>query len=78
MLETITAEMIYCRERARQAREKADAATADQTKRSHLAAEGRWLAIARSHELQQQLSTMLGDQGRITSTERKQRNAFEP
>ena len=78
MLETITAEIIYCRERARQAREKADAATADEAKRSHLAAEGRWLAIARSHELQQRLSTMLGGQGRNASKEGKQGNAFEP
>jgi hypothetical protein len=78
MLETISAEIIYCRERARQAREKADAATSDEAKRSHLAAEERWLAIARSHELQQRLSTMLGDQGRIGSTEGKRRNAFEP
>ena len=78
MLETITAEIIYCRERARQAREKADAATADEAKRDHLAAQGRWLAIARSHELQQRLSTMLGGQGRTASTEGKQGNAFEP
>ena len=78
MLETISAEIIYCRERARQAREKADAATADEAKRDHLAAEGRWLAIARSHELQQRLSTMLGGQGRTASTEGKQGNAFEP
>lgn len=78
MLETISAEIIYCRERARQAREKADAATADETKRSQLAVEGRWLAIARSHELQQRLSTMLGGQGRTASTEGKRPNAFEP
>ena len=78
MLETITAEIIYCRERARQARQNADAATADEAKHGYLAAEVRWLQLAHSHELQQRLSTMLGDRGRIPSTAGKLANAFEP
>ena len=78
MLQSISAEIIYCRERARQAREKADAETAGGAKRNYLAAEGRWLALADSHELQQRLSTILGDRGRVASTEGKRPNVFEP
>jgi hypothetical protein len=46
-LQYVSAEIIYCRERARQAREKAEAAATTETK--YLAAEARWLALARSH-----------------------------
>jgi hypothetical protein len=53
MLETISAQIIYCRERARLAREEADAA-----------AEARWLALARSYELQDRLSKTLGEDER--------------
>ena len=77
MLEMISAEIIYCRERARQARKKADTATANE-KRSHLDAEGRWLALARSHELQQRLSTTLGGSGRIFLMEGMRSYAFKP
>jgi hypothetical protein len=73
MLQSISAEIIYCRERARLAREKADAETAGEAKRNYLAAEGRWLALAHSHELQQRLSTMLGAQERAARG-----GAFEP
>ena len=73
MLQSISAEIIYCRERARQAREKADTASAAEAKRDHLAAEARWLSLAHSHELQQQLSTMLAD----TATSH-QRRVSEP
>ena len=69
MLETISAEIIYCRERARLAREKADAATTADAKNNHLAAEARWLALARSYELQDRLSkTLGGDERKATST----------
>jgi hypothetical protein len=78
MLQSISAEIIYCRERARQAREKADAEIAGGAKRNYLAAEGRWLALADSHELQQRLSTILGDRGRVASTEGERPNVFEP
>jgi hypothetical protein len=60
MLQNVSAEMIYCRERARQAREKADAAAAAEAKTGHLAAEERWLALARSYEQQDRLSKALG------------------
>jgi hypothetical protein len=60
MPETVCAEIIYYRERAGLAREKADAATVPETKKNHLAAEARWLALVRSHELQDRLSRTLG------------------
>jgi hypothetical protein len=50
----------YYRERAGLAREKADAATVPETKKNYLAAEARWLALVRSHQLQDQLSRTLG------------------
>jgi hypothetical protein len=64
MLETISAEIIYCRERARLARDKAGAAATAKAKNDHLAAEARWLALARSYELQHRLSKMLGEDER--------------
>jgi hypothetical protein len=60
MLETISAEIIYCRERARLAREKADTATTAEAKNGDLAAEARWLALARTYEQQDRLSKALG------------------
>jgi hypothetical protein len=60
MPETICAEIIYYRERAGLAREEADAATVPETKKNHLAAEARWLALVRSHQLQDKLSRTLG------------------
>ncbi len=59
MAETVCAEIIYYRD-AMLAREKADAATVPETKKNHLAAEARWLALVRSHELQTRLSRTLG------------------
>jgi hypothetical protein len=44
MPEPVCAEIIYYRERAVLAREKADAATAPETKKNHLAAEARCAA----------------------------------
>jgi hypothetical protein len=84
MPQNVSAEIIYCHERARQAREKADAATAAEAKSDYLAAEGRWLAMARSYELQQRLSTMLGGEalgnepGSITRMAREGGRAFDP
>jgi hypothetical protein len=60
MLETISAEIIYFRERARLARERADATETANARNDHLAAEARWLALARSYELQDRLSKTLG------------------
>jgi hypothetical protein len=64
MLETISAEIIYCRERARLARDKADAAVTAEAKNDDLAAEARWLALARSYELQHRLSKTLDEDER--------------
>jgi hypothetical protein len=64
MLETISAEIMYYRERARLAREKADAATTIKAKNDHLGAEARWFALARSYELQNRLSKTLGADAR--------------
>jgi hypothetical protein len=61
VLQYVSAEIIYCRERARQALEKAEAAATAETKGEYLAAEARWLALARSHDAQQRLSRMLRD-----------------
>jgi hypothetical protein len=83
MLQHITAEIIYCRERARVAREKADAAITAKARNDHLAAEARWLALARSHELQQRLSRMLGENqqsaepGSTTRTARDRGREFD-
>ena len=55
----VSAEIIYCREHARKAREKADAAATTETKAKYLAAEARWLGLVRSHEAQRRLSRML-------------------
>jgi hypothetical protein len=74
MLQSVSAETIYCHERARQAREKADAATAAEARSDHLAAEARWLSLAHSHELQRRLSAMLGGRGSIAQMAR----AFDP
>jgi hypothetical protein len=60
LLETISAEIIYCRERARLAGEKADAAMTAEAKNDCLAAEARWLALARSYEQHDRLSKALG------------------
>jgi len=48
MLGTVSFEIIYCRARARLAREKGDTATTVDVKNDFLAAEGRWLVLARS------------------------------
>jgi hypothetical protein len=68
MLQYVSAEIIYCRERARQARERAEAATETEAKRDHLAAEERWLALARSYQLQTRLSTMLHEHEHCNGT----------
>jgi hypothetical protein len=68
MFETICAEIIYCRERARLAHEKADAA-----------AEARWLALARSYEQQDRLSKALGGNASPVSRGARERTyALDP
>jgi hypothetical protein len=76
MPETVCAEIIYYRECAGLARQRADAASVPETKKNHLAAEARWLALVRSHELQGRLSRTLA-----SSPPNKMKNpcyAFEP
>jgi hypothetical protein len=72
MLQNVSAETIYCHERARQAREKADAANA--TRSDQLASEARWLCLARCYELHRKLSELLGGKGSIAQMTR----AFDP
>lgn len=74
MLEDVSAETVCCCERARQARERADISTAAGSRNDHLAAEARWLALARSYDLQRRLSASLGGKPSNASTAR----AFDP
>jgi hypothetical protein len=80
MLEPISAEIIYSRERARFAREKADTAPATEAKNDYLAAEARWLALARSYALQNRLSKSLGENERkpISRGARARTYALDP
>jgi hypothetical protein len=81
MLETISAEIIYCRERARLAREKADTATTAEAKNGGLATEARWLALARSYEQQDRLSKALGGNERkdpVSRGARERTYALDP
>jgi hypothetical protein len=61
MPETVSAEIIFCRERARLAREKAETASTVEGKDTYLAAEARWIALARSYDLHGRLSKALGE-----------------
>jgi hypothetical protein len=74
MLQNVSAETIYCHERARRARERADTATVAEARSGHLASEARWLSLARSYELQRRLSEMLGGKASIAYMAR----AFDP
>ncbi len=76
MPETISAETIYCRERARLARDEADAATTTEAKIEHIAAEARWLGRARSYDLHDRLAKSLG--GGKPSKGSSPSYAFEP
>lgn len=76
MPETVFAEIIYFRERARLARDKADAAATAEAKTGHLAAEARWLGLARSFDLQDRLATSLS--GREPRKRASPSYAFEP
>ena len=61
MLQNAAAEITICYEYARRAREKAEIAGSDELKSELLAAESRWLALARSYELQRQSSRTLAE-----------------
>jgi hypothetical protein len=84
MLQHVSAEIMYCYERARQARKKADAATTADVKSSYLAAETGWLGLARSHELQQRLSRFVSEvasnqaSAPIARMARERGRAFDP
>ena len=84
MLQNLAAEIINCYERARLAREEAERASNDDFKADFLAAEGRWLALAHSYELQHRLSRIVAEfdrrrkAGAITRMLREQGAAFGP
>src|SRR6516164_4181517 len=84
MLQNLAAEIINCYERARLAREEAERASNDDFKADFLAAEGRWLALAHSYELQHRLSRTVAEfdrrrkAGAITRMLREQGAAFGP
>jgi hypothetical protein len=64
-------------------REKADTATSDEAKKDYLAAEARWLALARSYEQQDRLSKALGgnerkDAGPVSRGARERTYAVDP
>jgi hypothetical protein len=61
MLENISTEIMYCRARARLAREKGDTVTSVEVKNDFLAAEARWLVLMRCYELQDRLSKSLSE-----------------
>jgi hypothetical protein len=76
-VEIISAEIICCRERARLAREKADTTTPE-AKDNYLAAEARWLALARSYEQQYRLSKALEGGSPVSRGARKRTYALDP
>jgi hypothetical protein len=83
MLETISAEIIYCRERAHLAREKADTATTAEAKNDYLAAEARWFALARSYVPHDRLSKALAgnepkEAGPVSRGARERTYALDP
>jgi hypothetical protein len=84
MLENLSAEIINCYERARQAREKADRAKSEEFKADFLEAEKRWMALAHSYERQQQLSRTVAEfarkrrAGAIVRMLRERGAAFDP
>jgi hypothetical protein len=80
MLETIFAEIILCRERALGAREGRHRYIG-QPKNDYLAAEARWLALARSYEQQDRLSKALGGNERkdpVSRGARERTYALDP
>ena len=84
MLQSLAAEVVYCYERARQAREKAERAPNDEFKTDFLEAESRWLSLAESYEQQHRLSRTVGEldrrrkAGAVTRMLRERRCAFDP
>jgi hypothetical protein len=84
VLENDAAEMTTCYDCARQAREKAEMAITDELKAEFLAAESRWLALARSYEQQRWPSRTFaaldrrGSDGAITRLLGNGGGAFDP
>jgi hypothetical protein len=84
MLQSLPAEIIYCYERARLARNLAARAFNDRFKADFVAAERRWMALAQSYERQHQLSRFLAEfsrrrrAGPIVQMAHEQRVAFGP
>lgn len=84
MLQNLAAEIVYCYERAQQAREKAKRAISDSLRTDLLEAEQRWMALAHSYERQHQLSRTVAEfarkrkDGAIVRMLREQGAAFDP
>jgi hypothetical protein len=84
MLQNLTAEIMNCYERARQAREKAECAISAEFKAEFLAAESQWLALAESYDNQQRLSLAVTEferrrkAGAINRMLRETGDVFEP
>src|SRR6516162_9748097 len=83
LLQNLDAEISNCYEQARRAREKAELAINNEFKGDFLAAEGRWLALALSYELQAATSAFVEFDrrrkvGTINVMLREQGLAFDP
>jgi hypothetical protein len=84
VLETLAAEITACCECARQAREKAEIAITDELRAEFLAAESRWLVLARSYEQHGRSSQTFaaqdcrGNDGAITRSLGAGAGAFDP
>ena len=84
MPQHVSAEIICCYERARRAREKADAAATSDARSTYLAAETGWLGLARSFELRQRQSKFVNEAATNTSASpvirmaRERGRAFDP
>jgi hypothetical protein len=83
VLQNVAAEITTCYECARQARENAEIAGSDELKAELLAAERRWLALARSYEQGHRPSRSFAEQdwrgndGAIARLLRKEGGAFD-
>jgi len=57
MLQKVSEQIVYCYERASESRAKAAGACNEASQREYLEMERRWLALARSHELSERITT---------------------
>jgi hypothetical protein len=84
VLQNLPAEIVYCYERARQAREKAECAATEALRTDFLAVANGWLLLAHSYEHQHRLSRTVSEferrrnVGAITRMLREQGGVFDP